>query len=703
MKTTRDLINKYDITRQTLNNWIKKEKIPAPKSKIGHQNVWTDDQAVLIDKNLVEQSVEQLSLFSNDESTLHIKNRRYLGSKQRMLDFIYKIVDENTTSINTVADIFGGTGVVADLFREKGKRIIVNDILTSNYISYQTWFGNEKVNKTKISNILKKLNNINGINGYVTKNFGNKYFSLENAKKIDAIREKIELLNNVNKREKSFLLTSLLYAMDKVANTVGHFDAYRKHMDSFKSIYLKMPDVNNNTCNEIYNMDANKLVRKIKSDLVYIDTPYNSRGYESAYHVLENVMEWKKPEVEGVAMKAVNRKEKSSDYTKSKAPIAFDDLIMHINAKYILVSYSNMAKKGNSRSNAKISNDEILFSLKKRGNVRVFETDFNAFTTGQSNINNHKELLYLCEVKKKYIEKNDIIQSALNYTGSKYKLLPQIKPLFPNDYKNFIDLFAGGGSVTVNLIHDNIANSYLMNDIEYHVIDLFEFLSTNSIEDTICKIEDKIEAYGLSNTSKNGYSFYGCNSMKGLGNYNKEKFLKLRKDYNESPNPILFYLLIVFGFNNQIRFNSKGQYNLPVGKRDFNNKMKSKLVEFSQIISNYKIRFSSKDYKEVSFQKGDFLYADPPYLISTASYNENGMWTKKNEYELYKYLDEVDKCGAKFALSNVILHKGQENEILKEWSNKYNLHVLNYQYNNSNYHSQAKQNETIEVLVTNYY
>jgi adenine-specific DNA-methyltransferase len=186
--------------------------------------------------------------------------------------------------------------------------------------------------------------------------------------------------------------------MDKVANTVGHFDAYRKKMDSYKIIHLKVPEINNNEGNLIFNMDANQLVRQIKSDLVYIDTPYNSRGYESAYHVLENVAEWKKPNVEGVARKAVNRSEKSSAYTKSKAPQAFEDLIQHISARYILVSFNNMAKKGNSRSNAKISNEEIIAILQKKGNVKVFSTDFSAFTTGKSHIKDHKELLYLCEV-----------------------------------------------------------------------------------------------------------------------------------------------------------------------------------------------------------------------------------------------------------------------------------------------------------------
>ncbi|CAM2843379.1 site-specific DNA-methyltransferase (adenine-specific) [Streptococcus acidominimus] len=540
------------------------------------------------------------------------------------------------------------------------------------------------------------MNQLTGISGYVSENFGNRYFSIENAEKIDAIREAIEEYEELNDREKSFLLTSLLYAMDKVANTVGHFDAYRKQMDSLKPILLKVPEFNENSKNELYNEDANKLVRKIKADLVYIDTPYNSRGYESAYHVLENVMDWKKPAVEGVTMKAVNRSEKSSDYTKTKAPQAFDDLIQHIDARYILVSYNNMAQKGNSRSNAKISNEEIISSLEKRGKVTVFETDFNAFTTGKSKIDNHKELLYLCEIE------NEIIPSALNYTGGKQKLLPQLKPLFPTTYSRFIDLFAGGGSVTVNLLKQEKAREYLVNDIENHVIEFFRDISKSDIDNFISEVEDKIQDYGLSNTKKNGYEFYSANSTSGLGAYNKEKFLRLRTDYNNHPTSVLFYLLVVFGFNNQIRYNLKGEYNLPVGKRDFNRKMEKKLRRFANAIKNDKIKFSSLDFREVEVDTGDFIYADPPYLITTAAYNENGGWSENDEIDLYNYLDRANERGVKFALSNVILHKGRENQILKKWASKYNLYVLNHHYNNSNYQSKAKYSETVEVLVTNY-
>lgn len=648
---------------------------------------------------IVSKAITDIKVKKQD---LYISNRRYLGSKQKMLDFINEVVQNNTKNVKVVADIFGGTGVVADLFRSQGKKVIVNDILTSNFISYRTWFGNEKVDEIKIKDLILELNSLNGINGYVSKNFGNKYFSMENANKIDAIREKIETIKNLNKRERAFLLTSLLYAMDKVANTVGHFDAYRKHMDRHNPIYLQTPVFNENKGNELYNEDANHLVKRLKADLVYIDTPYNSRGYENTYHVLENVIEWKKPEVEGIAMKAVNRNEKASKYTKSKAPEVFNDLISHIDARYILVSYNNMAQKGNSRSNAKISNEEIISCLKKRGDVSVFETDFEAFTSGKSKIENHKELLYLCTVKSEVIGSQKPIQSALNYTGAKFKLLPQLKPLFPKKYNSFIDLFAGGASVSVNVAQDGVGKSYLINDIEHHVIEFFEYLSKQNVFDFVDKVEKTIKKYGLSDTATNGYKYYGCDSAKGLGEYNKKKYLQLRADYNSKPSPILFYLLTVYGFNNQIRFNSKGEYNLPVGKRDFNKRMKSKLINFSQALQNEKIHFSSCDFRSVKFRSGDFIYADPPYLITTATYNENGGWTEQDEIDLYEYLDEASRTGVKFALSNVILHKNKANEILKLWANKYNIYELEYHYNNCNYQAKREKNKTIEVLVTNY-
>ena len=330
-----------------------------------------------------------------------INNRRYLGSKYKLLGFINEIVENECENVKSVADIFGGTGTVAKSFYDQGKSIIVNDILKSNYLSYKTWFSNEKIDIEKISRIIDNYNSIEVIcDNYVSENFGGTYFSIENARKIGYIREEINRIKNeLTEREYAALITSLLYAMDKVANTCGHYDAYRRKLDSVEPLKLLIPNlsITNNRENKIYNIDANELVKNIKVDLVYIDTPYNSRQYGDAYHLLENIARWEKPRVEGIAKKMVDRASIKSKYCTAKATQAFEELIDGINARYILVSYNNMAQKGVGRSNAKISNEEIISILKNKGEVNVFSTDYKVFTTGKTNVREHKELLYLCK------------------------------------------------------------------------------------------------------------------------------------------------------------------------------------------------------------------------------------------------------------------------------------------------------------------
>lgn len=706
--TTKMIEEKFNISRQTLHNWINEGLLPAPKKDFRNWYVWTEQDIDNINKIIQNKTVENNS-YHDDDSLLKIENRRYLGSKQKMLNFINEVVQNNVDDFETVADIFGGTGVVADLFRKQGKKIIVNDILYSNFVNFNTWFGNEKIDYDKIVSIINELNTTAPISeNYVSLNFGNKYFSYENAKKIGAIREKIEHYD-VNEREKSFLLTSLLYAMDKVANTVGHYDAYRKKMDTLKPIHLRVPENNKNFQNEIYKEDANQLVKRIQADLVYIDTPYNSRQYGDAYHLLENIIEWKKPELTGVALKMIDRKHIKSNYSTSKAPETFEDLIKNIKAKYILVSYNNMAKKGNGRSNAKISNEEIISILEKKGTVKIFETPFKVFTTGKTNIEDHKEILYLCKVNQppKVDEKTTPNQSAINYTGGKFKLIPQLLPLFPSNINNFYDVFAGGANVTINVQ----AKKYFVNDTNKKVIELFQFFDKSNLNEIIKKIEEIIAEFRLSNTKLYGYEYYGVNSSLGLKEVNKNAYLQLREYYNKGEFDqhiahLIFYILIVYGFNNQIRFNKDNYFNMPVGKRDFNVRMESKLKSFIKELKKRDINYSDLDYREFlnqqTFDTNDFVYLDPPYLISTASYNENGGWTYNDEIELLNCLDKLNVDGVKFALSNVLIHKGKENELLSNWAKKYNTHELSFNYNNSNYQSKAKSNKTVEVLITNY-
>lgn len=400
---TKDILEEFKLSRQTIYNWIQLGYITDPEKDWRGWRVWTEQHIKEIEQTIERKTNEQLSM-PNMKETFQINNRRYLGSKYKLLEFISKIVKENCNNVSTVADIFGGTGVVADRFNKEGKRIIVNDILYSNYLSYLTWFSEDQVNDKKIKEIIDIFNESDPVEeNYVSNHFGNTYFTAYNARKIGYIREEIERMSDeLNVRERAILITSLNYAMDKVANTVGHYDAYRRKLDSIKNIHLLVPELNDarNEGNQMYKEDANELVRKISADLFYIDTPYNSRQYGDAYHLLENISEWEQPEVVGVAKKMLDRSHIKSDYCTMKATSAFADLISNINGKYILVSYNNMAQKGVGRSNAKISSEEIVEILETRGKVEIFETNFQAYTTGKTNIDDHKELLYLCKVRE---------------------------------------------------------------------------------------------------------------------------------------------------------------------------------------------------------------------------------------------------------------------------------------------------------------
>ncbi|WP_294907500.1 DNA adenine methylase [uncultured Ruminococcus sp.] len=340
-----------------------------------------------------------VAIKTNEYKTSLINNRRYLGNKYKLLPFITKVVNEECSDINSVADIFAGTGAVSSAFTDKV--LITNDLMYSNYICNYAWFGAEEYDPHIIIDCVIRYNSLCDLeDNYMTENFSDTYFSRDDCAKIGYIREDIECLyenGSINKRERAILITSLLYAMDKIANTCGHYDAYRKGIVFEKTLELYVPlaEIHNTVDNQCYNTDANELVKDISADLVYIDPPYNSRQYCDAYHLLENVARWEKPEVFGVARK-MDRSTMKSKYCTQSATEAFEQLIGDIKAKYILLSYNNMAEKGNDRSNAKISDQDIMRILEKKGEVKVFSESYKAFTTGKSDIDDNQERLFLC-------------------------------------------------------------------------------------------------------------------------------------------------------------------------------------------------------------------------------------------------------------------------------------------------------------------
>lgn len=287
-------------------------------------------------------------------------------------------------------------------------------------------------------------------------------------------------------------------------------------------------------------------------------------------------------------------------------------------------------------------------------------------------------------------KKEEFIKSPFNYIGGKYKILPQLLERFPNKINVFYDVFGGGGSLSLNVKAEHI----YYNDIVSYIGDMFSVLQDESIETSLEKIHRIINTYDLS---KN----------------NLEGFNKLREDYNKGNKSWdMFYMLVCHSFNYQYRFNNKHEYNSSFGKNRsfYSETTEGKFIKFMERLHKLDIVFDNKDFRDIDFSdvnKNDLIYFDPPYLITTGNYNDGKRgfkgWNEDDERDLLSLCDMLDEQGTRFALSNVFECKGKSNNILKKWSNNYNLAYINSDYNNCNYQAKDKsKGNTVEVLITNY-
>jgi DNA adenine methylase len=282
----------------------------------------------------------------------------------------------------------------------------------------------------------------------------------------------------------------------------------------------------------------------------------------------------------------------------------------------------------------------------------------------------------------------EYIKSPLNYTGGKYKILSHIIPTFPSNMTNFVDLFAGGLNVGINVTADNI---YANDQITY-LVDLYQYFQNTPIDTLLERIEERIHQYDLNLTNAEGYR-------------------QLRADYNDVPNPLDLFILTCFSFNHQIRFNNKHGFNTPFGKArsSYNDSIKYNLIRFCNALQSKNIILSAGDFRDFDFSNlstGDMVYCDPPYLITTGSYNDGKRgfkdWTAEEDLALVQILDALHARGILFALSNVFAHKRQINNGLMEWGRKYHVNYINKTYANCSYHFKDRNTKTIEVLITNY-
>jgi DNA adenine methylase len=295
-------------------------------------------------------------------------------------------------------------------------------------------------------------------------------------------------------------------------------------------------------------------------------------------------------------------------------------------------------------------------------------------------------------------------RSPLFYVGDKYKLYPKINKYFPKTINRFIEPFTGGGSVFLNVN----ANKYLLNDIDTNVINIHQFLieQSENPQAFFGNVFEIIQEYNLSHSyitdivpqelkDKWKKTYYA--------KFNKQGFNQLKSDYNsESEKSVLhLYMLLIYGFNRMLRFNSKGEYNLPVGNVDFNKNTEIALIDYFRLTKQKNIQFYNLDFldffKQIKFQEDDFVYLDPPYLITFSEYNK--LWNEETEKRLLEFLEWLDTQNVKFAISNVSHYKGKINHQFYEWSKQHNSFDIKSNY--ISYHDNSNK-EFKEVLITNF-
>ena len=330
----------------------------------------------------------------------NIENRRYIGCKSKLVDWIFELIDRETVNCESFCDIFAGTGTVAGRAISLYPREIVNDFLPSNNVIYKAFWEDLPWNIEKVYSYRSKYNNISPArlkDNYFSQNYGDRYYDKNVAKIIGYIRGDIEKSKkNLSEKEYCILLASLIYSIDKLANTLGHFDAYIKKEIPLRHFEMTMVNTRTFPGVTIHKQDANSLARQVQSDIVYIDPPYNSRQYSRFYHVYDNLIQWKKPKLYGAAFKPVE--ENMSEYCRSSAFRAFSDLVQHLNAKYLVISYNNTYKSKSTSSANKIRLDQIENVLEMCGPTKVFNHAHNPFNSGKTEFEDHKEYLFITEI-----------------------------------------------------------------------------------------------------------------------------------------------------------------------------------------------------------------------------------------------------------------------------------------------------------------
>lgn len=307
----------------------------------------------------------------------------YIGSKANLIEFLkseIKNIVGSDLSKMVFCDLFAGTGTVGMAFKNEVKKVISNDLEYYSYVLNHNYIKNSESAEC-YQNYIDRLNLLDDCEGgFIYQNYslgsgsGRNYFSDENARSIDAMRAQIQVWHKAKEIDESvylFLLASLVQSADKVANTASLYGAFLKVLKKTaeqRMVLLPLVYEPSTNSNEVFNKDANELIKEIEGDILYIDPPYNHRQYGANYHILNTIALYDEFTPRG---KTGVRDYVSSSYCKkTEVKKSFEALIKDADFRYIFMSYSNEAL---------MSEEEISNIMSKYGNYSLVKKEHQRF------------------------------------------------------------------------------------------------------------------------------------------------------------------------------------------------------------------------------------------------------------------------------------------------------------------------------------
>ena len=616
---------------------------------------------------------------------------RYLGSKESLTEPIIQLLAEKNINQRelTFFDAFCGMGSVADALKTTYDHIIINDTLKcATTFTLGRLYANRCTFERLGLDPFDFLNNNNSTReDFIYTNYSpggsnRMYFSAHNAGRIDYFRFQIESWkdeNRISDEEYIYLLACLMESVSDVSNTAGVYGAFLKHWDgrALKPIVFSRIDAANGNCPivENHNGKIEDIVQDVDCDILYLDPPYTQNQYGTQYHLLETLILNDNPTISRVTGSRPTGPMRSDWSKMYHVHILFDKVIAETRARHIILSYNN---------DGFMSKEYIESTLKRYGlenSYSCISLDYKKYNNTKCQGNDgHQE--YLFYIEKKPVEEI-VVESPLNYTGSKSKMVNIIRQHLPNHpFNTLVDAFGGGFNVGINIP----SNKTIYNDINPFVEGLIKSFSSD-VYSYLLYVSKLIKKYNLSPNNKEGY-------------------LALRKKYNDTPqekrDPRMLYTLILYGFQQQIRFNTSHDFNNPAGSRWFNESLLSKFITFARCSKAKNVEYCNMNFDKLldKITPDTLVYADPPYRSTLGVYNDGKRgfegWTISHEQSLCHFLDEINDRGSMFMLSYVLRVDDFYNADVANWANDKRYNIINIAT------PQGRYNNRSEVLITNY-